>query len=148
MSTDIKERNSTMGGLFVTDGLVDHSITATDSTLLKTKGSVWHKSSMERGEVPRPDIDTGARWGYSHTKGWVFRYKLHLASTTRVLVVPLTADVTTTDNVPDNKMFIPLTSSPSSGFSLPSACYIVADPGYDDKNLYEYSKRTLGIDLG
>ena len=26
-------------------------------------------------------------------------------------------------------------------------CYMVADPGYDDKNLYEYSKKTLGIDL-
>ncbi len=25
--------------------------------------------------------------------------------------------------------------------------YIIADPGYDDKKLYEYSKKTLGIDL-
>jgi len=24
---------------------------------------------------------------------------------------------------------------------------MIADPGYDDKNLYEYSKKTLGIDL-
>jgi len=24
---------------------------------------------------------------------------------------------------------------------------MVADPGYDDKKLYEYSKKTLGIDL-
>ncbi len=24
---------------------------------------------------------------------------------------------------------------------------MVADPGYDDKNLYKYSKKTLGIDL-
>ena len=42
-------------------------------------------------------------------------------------------------------MYVSLTSS--SVFSLPSACYMVADPGYDDKNLYEYSKKTLGIDL-
>ncbi len=35
ISTDIKERISTMGNVFVTEGLVDHSITATDSTLLK-----------------------------------------------------------------------------------------------------------------
>jgi hypothetical protein len=72
-----------MGYLFVVEGLVDLAITAIDSTLIKTKGSVWHKSSMERGEVPRPGIDTGARWwGYSHTKGWVFGYKLHLTPST------------------------------------------------------------------
>ena len=49
---------------------------------------------MEK-EVPRSGIDTDARWGYSHTKKWVFGYKLHLTSTTSDLIVPLTADVTT-----------------------------------------------------
>jgi hypothetical protein len=49
-------------------------------------------------------------------------------------VVPLTAaDVTTTANVPDNKMYVPLTSSSSSVFSLPYVLYMIADPGYDDK---------------
>ncbi len=33
---------------------------------------------MEKGIVPRSGIDTDARWGYSHTKGWIFGYKLHL----------------------------------------------------------------------
>ena len=66
----------------------------------------------------------------------------------REIVVPLTADVTIA-NVPDNKMYIPLTSSSSSFsvFSLPYVLYMIADPGYDDKKLYEYSKKTLGIDL-
>ncbi len=147
MSTDIKERISAMGYLFVVEGLADASITAIVSTLLKAKGSVWHKSSMEKGEVPCPGIDTDARWGYSHTKGWIFGYKLHLTSTTGELVVPLTADVTTA-NVQDNQMYVTLTSSSSSSvFSLPFALYMIADPaGYDDKNLYEYSKKTLGID--
>ncbi len=144
MSTDIKQRISTMGHLFVADGLVDPSITATDSTLMKAKGSIWHKSSMEKGIVPCPGIDTDARWGYSCTKGWIFGYKLHLTCTTGEIVVPLTADITTA-NVPDNQMYVPLTSS--SVFSLPLTCYMVADPGYDDKNLYKYSKKTLGIDL-
>ncbi len=146
ISTDIKERISTMGYLFIAERLiVDPSITATDSTLIKANGSVWHKSSIEKGEVPCPGIDTDARWGYSHTKGWVFGYKLHLTSTTGDLVVPLTADVTTA-NVPDNKMYIPLTSS-SLVFSLPYVLYIIADPGYDAKKLYEYSKKVLEIDL-
>ncbi len=53
----------------------------------------------------------------------------------------------TTANVPDNKMYVPLTSSSSSSvFSLPSVLYTIADPGYDAKKLYEHSKE-LGIDL-
>ena len=86
--------------------------------------------------------------GYSHTKGWVFGYKLHLTcTTTGKIIVPLTAGVTTA-NIQDNQMYVSLTSSSSSlVFSLPHLLYMVADPGYDDKNLYEYSKNTLGIDL-
>ena len=106
MFTDVKERISTMGYLFIAERLVvDPSITAVDSTLLKANGNVWHKSSMEKGIVSCPGIDTDARWGYSHTKGWVFGYKLHLTCTAAIneLVVPLTADVTTA-NVPDNKL--------------------------------------------
>ena len=137
-----------MGYLFVSERLVEPSITAIDSTLLKAKGHVWHKSSIEKGEVPCPGIDTDARWGYSHTKGWVFGYKLHLTSTVGKIIVPLTADVTTA-NVPDNRMYIPLTSSSpsSSAFSLPYLLYMIADPGYDAKGLYEYSKKVLGMDL-
>src|SRR3954468_6646255 len=51
ISSDIKQKISIMGYLFVTEGMAGPSITATDSTLLKAKGSaVWHKSSMEKGE--------------------------------------------------------------------------------------------------
>jgi hypothetical protein len=53
ISIDIKERIATMGRLFVAQGLVDPYITAIDSTLLKAKGHVWHKSSMTKGIVPR-----------------------------------------------------------------------------------------------
>ncbi len=78
-----------MGCLFVVEGMVDLSITAAvDSTLLKAKGPVWHKSSMKKGIVPCSGIDTDARWGYSHTKRWIFGYKLHLTCTTGKIVVP------------------------------------------------------------
>ncbi len=75
-----------------------------------------------------------------------FGYKLHLTCTAGELVVPLTADVTTA-NVQDNQMYVPLISSSLSVFSLPYVLYMIADPGYDDKNLYKYSKKVLGIDL-
>jgi hypothetical protein len=123
MSTDIKERISTMGYLFVAEDIADPSITAIDSTLLKAKGHVWHKSSRIKGIVSRSGIDTDAKWGYSHTKGWIFGYKLHLTCTAAIYehVVPLTIDVTTA-NVPDNKMYIPLTSSV---VSLPFLLYMI-----------------------
>ena len=62
-----------MGYLFVVEGLVDLSITAIDSTLIKAKGPVWHTSSMKKEIVPCSGIDTDAKWGYSHTKGMDFR---------------------------------------------------------------------------
>jgi hypothetical protein len=43
ISTDIRQRISAIGYLFVAaDGIADHSITAINSTLLKTNGSIWH----------------------------------------------------------------------------------------------------------
>jgi DDE family transposase len=59
----------------------------------------------------------------------------------------LTAADVTTANVPDNQMYVSLTSY-SLVFSLPSSVlYMASDPGYDDKKLYEYSRKILGIDL-
>ncbi len=96
--------------------------------------------------MPRLGIDSDARWGYSHAKGWIYIYKLHLTSTTSVLVVHLAANVTT-DNVQDNKMYGSMMSSLCI-FSSPSVSYMTSDPAeYDNKKLYEYSKKTLGIGL-
>ena len=89
ISSDVKERIAAMAALFVKERLVDPYIVAIDSTLLKAKGHVWHKSSMIKGIVPRSGIDTDARWGFSHTKGWIFGYKLHMISSTGSLIVPL-----------------------------------------------------------
>ena len=61
ISVDIKERMSTMGNLFVKEKLVDPYIVTIDSTLLRAKGHLWHKSSMIKGVVPRSGIDTNAR---------------------------------------------------------------------------------------
>jgi hypothetical protein len=93
ISTDIKERISTMGCLFVSERLVDRSLTAIDSTLLKAKGPVWHKPSMKKGVIPRSCIDMDARRGFSRTNGWIFEYKLHLTCSIGDLVVPLTAEM-------------------------------------------------------
>jgi Transposase DDE domain len=52
-----------------------------------------------------------ARWGYSHTKGWIFGYKLHVVSSTdsSSIIVPLVADITTA-NVSDKPVYPDLIS--------------------------------------
>jgi len=148
VSTDIKERITTMGNLFVLEDLVKPYILAMDSTLLRSKGKVWHTSSMKKGIVPCSGIDTNARWGFSHTRGWIFGYKLHMISSTDSLIVPMAADVTTA-NIPDNQVYPQLTSSTTSsttsGLSpeiIKKVHFMVADPGYDDHDLYESSLKT------
>jgi len=133
ISFDIKSRIDAMGMLFIKEGLVDASVVSVDSSLLKARGHVWHRSSMRKNEVPRSGIDTDARWGFSKTKGWIFGYKMHIASSTGSLIVPLSADFTTA-NIPDNKMYQKITSS------IPEVRYVAADEGYDDHELYDFSK--------
>ncbi len=135
ISIDIRSRIGAMGMLFIKDGLVDPAIVSVDSSLLKAKGHVWHKSSMKKNEVPRSGIDTDARWGYSRTKGWIFGYKMHLASSTGSLIVPLSADFTTA-NITDNKMYESITSSLPTGMVR----YVVGDEGYDDHKLCDFSR--------
>ena len=91
---------TTMGYLFVSaEGLIKPYILGIHSTLLRAKGKVWHKSSMEKGIVLHSGIDTDARWGFSRTKGWIFGYKLHMISSTGSIVVLLSAVDVTTANV-------------------------------------------------
>ena len=133
ISADIKEKIAAMANLFVKEKLVDPYIVAIDSTLLRAKGHLWHRSSMNKGVVPRSGIDTDAKWGFSHTRGWIFGYKLHLISSTGSLIVPLSADFTRA-NIYDNQMYPAVTSSLPHGTR-----YMAADLGYDDHKLYNLS---------
>jgi hypothetical protein len=144
ISTDIKNRITTMGELFVREKIINPSVLSTDSTLIKSKGYVWHKSSMVEGVVPRSGIDTDARWGFSHTKGWIFGYKLHMISSTDSIIVPLSADFTTA-NIPDNQIYSILTASLPITITE-RTLYMSADPGYDDHELYGLSTE-LGFRL-
>ena len=50
-----------MAVLFVKEKFVDPYIVAIDSTLLRAKGHLWHKSSMIKGVIPCSGIDIDAR---------------------------------------------------------------------------------------
>jgi hypothetical protein len=83
ISEDIKNRITVIGELFVYEKIVDHYVLSTDSTLIKAKGYVWHKSSMiKEGVIPCSGINTDAMWEFSYTKGWIFGYILHLILST------------------------------------------------------------------
>jgi hypothetical protein len=76
---------------------------ALDSTLLRAKGGVWHKKDREKGGVPHTSIDTEAHWGKSGWHGWVYGWKLHLATTVAGVWIPLCARLTPA-NVADNRI--------------------------------------------
>ena len=128
-----------MGNLFVSEGLVRPYVVATDSALLKSKGKVWHKSSMKDVIVPYSGIDTDAKWGFSHTKEWIFGYKMHMICSTdpSSTIVPLSADVSTA-NVSDKPVY-PDVVSCLFPETIMKIHFMVADPGFSGKKLYDFS---------
>ncbi len=140
-SIPIQDMIATMGRKFMMDELAHGTIVAVDSTLIHAANRrIWHKKDIMQNTIPRPGIDTDARWGFTRTKGWIFGYKLHLVSSTGSLVVPLSADFTTA-NVPDNQTYYNLIEPLPDGIQ-----HVVADMGYDDQKLYDFS-RNIGITL-
>lgn len=132
---------SRIGAIFVAESIADCTTTSVDSSMVHAKGyKVWHKSDIKSNTIRRSGIDTDARWGISATRGWVFGYKLHMCCSTGKLVVPLSA-CTSTANIPDNTVYQNLVEK------LPDTVrHIVADAGYEDYKLYDYS-RQRGIRL-
>jgi hypothetical protein len=76
---------------------------ALDSTVLGAKGGVWHKKDREAGVVTHSSIDTEAGWTKSGWHGWVYGWKLHLATTVSAVWIPLCAHLTPA-NVSDNRI--------------------------------------------
>jgi len=122
-----------MGGLLCLLGVVDPSVTATDSTLIEAwKGRVWHERQREQGLVPC-SLDVEARWGKGRVKGWVYGWKGYVASSTTPIPVPLYASLTGA-NAPDNSLY------PDALNGLPEGVSInVADAGHDDRRLHALS---------
>ncbi len=90
----------------MSEKLIEDTTASLDSSLIKAKDPVWHKSNMKNNCIPISGIDVDARWGFSRTRGWVFGYKLHMSCSTGSLIVPLSADFTTA-NIADCQMMRP-----------------------------------------
>ena len=103
--------------------------TALDSTILRARGGVWHKKHREAGEVPHTSIDTEVHWTKSGWHGWIYGWKLHLASVVASVWIPLAADLTPA-NAADNEQASALIRE-----LPPHVRYVLGDVQYNDPDL-------------
>jgi hypothetical protein len=105
---------------------------AIDSTVLHARGGVWHKKHRDAGVVPHTSIDTEAGWTKSGWHGWVYGWKLHLATTVAAAWIPLAAELTTAntaDNEPAPRLLDELP---------PEARVVLGDTHYNDPGVREH----------
>jgi hypothetical protein len=108
---------------------------AIDSTLLPAKGGVWHKKHKDEGIVPHTSIDTEAGWTCSGWHGWVYGWKLHLASVVSSVWIPVAATLTPA-NTADNE------EAPKLLVELPAeARFVLGDTHYNAPNVRELCER-------
>jgi hypothetical protein len=106
---------------------------ATDSTILRAKGGVWHKKDRDQGIVPHTSIDTEAHWTKSGWHGWVYGWKLHLVATVAAVWIPLAAQLTPA-NVADNDEGL----IPALLHHLPTAArFVLGDIHYNAPNVQQ-----------
>ena len=109
---------------------------AIDSTILRSKGGVWHKKDREQGAVPHTSIDTEAHWTKSGWHGWVYGWKLHIACAVAAIWIPLSAELTSA-NVADNEIAAALI------YQLPpEALFVLGDLHYNAPNVREVCEQT------
>ncbi|HEX9385057.1 MAG TPA: transposase [Anaerolineales bacterium] len=109
---------------------------AVDSTVLRSKGGVWHKKDREQGKVPHSSIDTEAHWTKSGWHGWVYGWKLHIAAVVAAVWIPLSAELTAA-NVADNEI------APALIYPLPpEARFVLGDLHYNAPNVQEVCEQT------
>jgi Transposase DDE domain len=108
---------------------------AIDSTVLRSRGGVWHQKHREQGEVPHTSIDTEAHWTKSGWHGWVYGWKLHVVSVVAAAWFPIAAMLTTA-NMADSE------PAPQLLQEVPAEVrFILGDRHYNTPELREICER-------
>ena len=105
---------------------------AIDSTVLRARGGVWHQKDRAAGVVPQRSIDTEAHWTKSGWHGWVYGWKLHVATTVADLWIPLAAELTPA-NPADNQLAAALLAE-----LPPEARFVLGDMSYQDTEVHRH----------
>ena len=109
----------------------DGKAVALDSTVLRARGGVWHQKHREAGIVPHTSIDTQAHWTKSGWHGWVYGWKLHIATTVAGVWIPLATRLTPA-NTADSEVAVELLTD------LPAQIrYVLGDTHYNTPELRE-----------
>ena len=109
---------------------------ALDSTVLRARGGVWHKKDREAGKVPHTSIDTEAHRTKSGWHGWVYGWKLHLATTVAGVWIPLAARLTPA-NEADSRLAAKLLEELPPG---EEARFVLGDTHYNAPEVRELCK--------
>lgn len=128
LDEDILDMARTIALKLINSSVVTTDKIAVDSTILKAKGIPAQKNNPS--VIP---TDSDASWGYSNTKGFIYGYKLHLASTVGKVIIPLSFEITGA-NSHDSTQFEALTKG------LKETKHFLGDNAYDSANLYELAK--------
>jgi len=108
---------------------------AIDSTVLRSRGGVWHQKHREKGEIPHTSIDTEAHWTKSGWHGWVYGWKLHVVSVVAAVWFPVAA-VLTPANVADSE------PAPDLLREVPAEVrFVLGDRHYNTPDLHELCER-------
>jgi hypothetical protein len=111
---------------------------ASDRTVLRARGGVWHKKDREAGIVPSTSIATEAHWTKSGWHGWVYGWKRQLVTPVAAVWIPLAADLTPA-NVADHEhalTWLPeLPAEVRDVLGDPTACFVwgTLGPPHADK---------------
>jgi hypothetical protein len=103
---------------------------AVDSTVLGARGGVWHKKDRDAAVVPHSSIDTGGHWTHSGWHGWVYGWKLHLATAVAAVWVPLAAELTPANRADNEEAPALLARLP------PEVRFVLGDVHYNDPALH------------
>ena len=108
---------------------------ALDSTLLRAPGGVWHAKHRAANWLPVVTLDVDADWGRSGWHGWVYGWKLHVASLVGHAFIPLAAELTTA-SVHDAAV------APALLDELPlDTRYVLGDTHYQMAELHDHCAR-------
>ena len=121
-----------LGLVLSLEEVTDGSMAASDGSVFKAAGPVWHKKDKTAGRIPDGlhGLDVDADWIYSAYHGWVYGYKAHVTVSVAPTTVRTVLSATVTGSACESHTLqAQLPDLP------PTVETLLLDAGYDDADL-------------